>query len=489
MIQPDWLVRQAAVRPRHEAIIAREGAVDFQTLEARVGRRAARLADCRRGARVGVVLDAGVPLVETLLACLRMGRSAVLIDPRLGQAEARPLVEAATPVVVVGGGETSDLARDLADHVDAELQLLDEDGGRTGRPAPAQGVDLDAEAVVVFSSGTSGRPKPVALTAGNLLWSALASAARLGSHPADRWLACLPLSHVGGLSVVFRSVLFGTTLVLQRGFDEGAVRSSLAADAISLISLVPTTLGRLLDGAGLSAPALRCALIGGASAPIDLLERARAAGVPAAPTYGMTETASQVATLPPGEEPGETGRVGCPLLPTEVQIRGDDHACLPVGEIGHIMVRGPTVAPGASGPDGWLRSDDLGRLDARGALTVLGRRDDVIVTGGENVSPAEVEAVLGGCVAVAEVGVAAVPDARWGQVVGAWVVPCPGERPTLEQLRAACDGRLAPHKRPRRLFLTESLPRTALGKLRRAELAALARRGGEVGSGDGDVSP
>lgn len=468
---PDWLRRQAAARPSRTAVVAPGGseALRFDALDARVAVRAGALAASGPEGRVALLLENGVPLVECLLACVRLGRAAVLLDPRLAAEEIRPLVEATAPGVLVAQGATSEVGRALAREIDASFVDADE-ARSTGTITRAPSIDLEREAVIVFSSGTTGPAKPVALTAANLLWSAMGSAARLGAAEDDRWLACLPLSHLGGLSILFRSVLFGSTMILHAGFDPAAVARALAEEHVSMISLVPTTLERLLDDPSVVAPSLRCALIGGAGAPLELLQSARERGIPVSPTYGLTETASQVATLAPDAPLVETGHVGAPLLPTDVSIRLDDGNPADAGEVGRILVRGATVASGSADSDGWLHTGDVGRLDDAGALTVLGRLDDVIVSGGENVSPTDVEAVLARLPGVAEVAVAPVADAEWGHVVGAWVVPAPGAELSLEGLRSACAPSLAPHKRPRHLTVVQALPRTALGKIRRREL-------------------
>lgn len=466
---PNWLSQQAIARADHPAILTEEGTVSFARLERRVASLARRLDPPRSGSRVGILLENGLGLAESVLACLRIGRSAVLFDARLGVEEVRPLVEAARPGVLLANGPTAEVGRAIAR--EADLELVDPAGH--GEVASGRGVapiDLDREAVVVFSSGTSGMPKPVSLSAGNLLWSAVGSAARLGTRPDDRWLACLPLSHLGGLSILFRGVIFGSTMVLHPGFDLPRVRAALEEDHVSIVSLVPTTLARLVESGPLRASALRGALIGGAGASLDLLEAARAHGIPAAPTYGLTETASQVATLGFDAPLVETGHVGAPLLPTEIAIVGAEAAPVAAGEVGRILVRGATVSRRAADAAGWLHTGDLGRRDAHGALTVLGRHDDVIVTGGENISPGEVEEVLGRLPGVREVAVAAVADPQWGHVVGAWVVPAEALAPTLEGLRRGGRERLAPHKLPRHLTLVDALPRTALGKVRRREL-------------------
>jgi O-succinylbenzoic acid--CoA ligase len=228
-------------------------------------------------------------------------------------------------------------------------------------------------------------------------------------------------------------------------------------DDITLVSLVPTMLARLLDAGLARPPALRCALLGGAGAPPPLLERAQAAGVPVAQTYGLTEAASQVTTSPPGDP----STVGVPLLPTRVAIAAD----------GEVLVAGPTVSPSALGPDGWLHTGDLGSLDARGRLTITGRKADTIVTGGENVAPAEVEAVLETHPSVAEAAVHGRPDPEWGEAIVAVVRVRDDHAVTEAELRAHCALSLARFKLPKTyIFADAPLPRTGSGKLLRREL-------------------
>jgi len=477
VIVPDWLDRAAGVRPEHPALVTPEETLSFAALAARVASRTRglRAAGVTAGTHVGALLPNGAALVELVHAVPRLGATLVLLDPRGTPAEiARQVRRAGVRLVVAD--ETTRAAAAGVD-VDVVVGPLADPGVRVDDPPPL--LDLAAPHTVVFTSGTAGDAKPVVLTAGNHWWSAAGSAARLGAHADDRWLACLPCWHVGGLAILLRSAMYATTVVLHAGFRVEAVERALHEDGITMVSLVPTALGRLR---ATRAPArLRCALVGGAAASIDLLSEAHAHGWPVAPTYGCTEAASQIATAAPGDPRGLAGTVGLPLLPTRVRIvRADDTVAGP-GETGGIDVSGPTVTPGTLDErgtlvppalDGWLRTGDLGSLDPDGALRVLGRRDDVIVTGGENVVPQEVEGVLASLPGVAEIAVAAVADPEWGHVVAAWVVPQPGAVPTLDALRAAARARLAPHKLPRRLYLVAALPRTAAGKVRRAALRA-----------------
>jgi O-succinylbenzoic acid--CoA ligase len=441
MIVPDWLHRQAAVHPGHTALVAGDERVTFAELERRADALARRVR-ATGARRVGVMLPNGPRLVELIHAVPRAGATLVLLDPRLPPAERDAQVALAATDLVVGP-----------------------DGLPSASAPPWDPVlDLDAPHTVVFTSGTSGAPKPVVLTAGNHLWSAAGSAARLGAHPDDCWLACLPLWHVGGLAIVLRAAIYGATVVLQQGFDLDAVVAAVRAERVTALSLVPTALRRL---AGVAAPpSLRFVLVGGAAASPATLRRAAVDGWPVAPTYGCTEAASQIATALPGTCEG----VGHPLLPTRVRIVREDGALAAPHEHGVIEVQGPTVSAAQRGPDGWLRTNDIGALDDDGALHVLGRRDDVIVTGGENVAPAEVEAVLARLDGVGEVAVAGVDDAEWGRAVAAWIVPAGGAAPSLERVRREARVWLAPHKLPKRLFVVDALPRTAAGKVRRTAL-------------------
>jgi o-succinylbenzoate---CoA ligase len=306
-----WLPRAAARHPDRPAV----NALTYAELLGEVDDTARRLAGrgVRAFDRVGLALPPGERFCIALHAILRLGAIAVPVDLRLGARERAGVVEGTTEVI--DGAVIATPA--------SEARLRDRH-------------DLDAPAIVVHTSGTSGAPKAVELTYGNWLWSALGSAVALGLDPAERWLCALPLSHVGGLSIVMRSAIYATTAIVHERFDTDRVLDALMAeDAPTMVSLVPTTLERLLD-AGLREPhALRWALLGGAPATTALQGRAAAAGVPVAPTYGLTEACSQVTTL------------GAPLFCTKVRMAPD----------GEILVSGPTVAPSA-GPV--LATGDLG---------------------------------------------------------------------------------------------------------------------------------
>ena len=364
-------------------------------------------------------------------------------------------------------------------------ESIAEPAAKAASSSPATLVDamppprrLDAAAAVVFTSGTAASPRAAVLTHGNFLWSAVASGRNLGVRAGDRWLCAVPLHHVGGLSILTRSAAYGTAVVLQHPFEPDAMNRAIDGDAITLVSLVPTMLARLLRARG-GRPfpsTLRAALIGGGPVEQATLEEASALGLRALPTYGLTEACSQVTTLSPSEWPSGLSTAGRPLPFTRVEIQDAGGRALPRGSEGEIVVRGPTVMAGYLGEpdataaalrDRWLRTGDVGTWDRHGRLVVLDRRDDLIATGGENVSPSEVEQVLAKHPAIAEVCVVGLPSSEWGQEVAAVVALRAGASITLEGLRDHGAAALSSPKLPRHVMVVSALPRNAGGKVLR----------------------
>ncbi len=350
------------------------------------------------------------------------------------------------------------------------------------RSTPLAQIDLNTTQAIVFTSGTSGQPKGAEITFGNHFYSAMASAYRLGLNPNDRWLSVLPLYHVGGLAVIFRSTLYGITTVLHDRFDIDKIQYSFDHHGITMISLVPTMLYRMLE-AGVRWPdSLRLILLGGAAASPELLQRAFEMNLPIAPTYGLTEASSQVATMRPHAARKKPGSVGKPLLFTSVRIAGENGQSVPAGEYGEVVVSGPTVMKGYhNNPDatakairdGELYTGDIGYLDEDGDLWLVQRRSDLIVSGGENVYPAEVETILRAHPAVSEVAVVGVDHPEWGQQVAAAVVLVDGAILTTDELIAYSREHLAGYKQPRRILFVDALPQTASGKVQRNGVRAL----------------
>jgi o-succinylbenzoate---CoA ligase len=431
-----WVHAAAQKHPDRVAVETPDRSLSYAELSARAGEAARALGalGVRAGDRVALALTPGADFVISLHGCVLAGAAAVPIDLRHSEEERARRLGGARLVVsepLSGGGERS------------------ADGGGDGlpsRPAPDDGA-----VALMHTSGTTADPKPVILSRENFLASALGSAVALGLDPSERWLCPMPLTHVGGLSIPIRSAIYATTVVLHGSFDTEAVLRELMDPGrrITLVSLVPTMLARLLDAGLARPPSLRWALLGGGAIPPALLERARAAGVPVAPTYGMTEACSQIATF------------GWPLPGVECRLHGPEQ---------EIAVRGAIVARGALSQDGWLHTGDLGRFDERGRLEIVGRKSDTIISGGENVAPTEVEAVLLEHPAVADAGVHGRPDPEWGEAVVATVVLRDGVAATADELRGHCAAHLARFKVPKEIGFAAVLPRTASGKLLRREL-------------------
>ena len=436
----NWLSQRAATCPDRSALIADGMELTYVELEREATAAARRLAarGARRGATVAVDLEPGIEYVVLLHALMKLGAVAYPVNARLSEAERRAELGRAAPALTVNGNP------DLGT-TEADLPLLGEH-------------DLDALHCRILTSGTSGGPRPVGLTYGNHLWSAVGSAFNLGVEPTDRWLCSLPLFHVGGLSIVMRSVIYGTTAVVHAGFDVDRFAASLEGDGVTLVSLVSTQLIRLLE-AGVDLLPLRAVLVGGGPVPEEALEEAIGRGATVVQTYGLTEAASQVTTLEPAEAQRKLGSAGRPLLTTHLRIQDDE-----------ILVQGPTVAPGVADEDGWLHTGDLGRIDDEGFLYVEDRLGDVIVSGGENVLPTEVEEVLLRHPDVADAAAVGRADAEWQEAVTAVVVLRHGASVSAEELRAHCASRLAGYKVPKQFEFVRELPRTGSGKVKRRAL-------------------
>ncbi len=551
----DWVGRQARRAPGTTAVVdAGDGeTLSYDELDRAVERTAGRLAalGVGPGDHLGALVGTRVAAVRLVHAAARLGVTLVPVDPRggadavwdrLDRADATAVVceRPTEPVAVAalrGAAGDDDRPRaggDTGGGLRLPLASVDAAGSEAVSLAGVDPVEvtrarweLDDRLLVLFTSGTTGTPKPVSLTAGNVLASALGSALRLGHAPDDRWLCELPAYHMGGIAPFYRTAIYGTAAVVvererpdggpvdgeaegdrdptgRAGFDADRTLRALHEHDATGVSLVPTQLRRLLDATRESGPdglpaSLRFVLLGGGPAPDALVERCGRRDVPVCPTYGLTETASQVTTARPDTATAHVGTVGPQLALTDVVVARRDAAAstddrappgfreCADGETGEVLVRGPTVTPGYYGaPERtteafageWFRTGDRGHLSG-GRLFVHGRRDDRIVTGGENVDPGAVERVLRGVDGVRAAAVVGVPDPEWGERVAALVVRADdagseATELTRERLLEACRERLPGHAVPRTLRFVGALPRTASGTVDRDTARELA---------------
>ena len=487
---PNWLGRRAAISPDAVAVTWEAREITFGELSESVDELARRLMSMGVTAhcRVGLLMSPGLGFVRCLHAVTRCGAASAPLSTRLLASNLSEQAEAADVSCVIYDGAARAAGLLLESREDPP-NVRDEDLGDglwirwlavpLGNPAAGlrDEVGLADIHTIMFTSGTTGAGKAVELSHGNHWWNAVGSMLNLGSYDSDRWLLCLPHYHVGGLSILLRSVIYGVPVVIQPGFDAGEVNRALDTEGITIVSVVSTMLRRMLEAREYRRypESLRCILLGGGPIPVPLLERCVEAGIPVAPTYGLSETASQAATLHPREVGRKVGSAGRPLFPVRIGIDRDGEA-LGAGEAGEIVIRGPSVSDAYVGRsledrrDGWLYTGDAGYLDDEGYLYVLDRQDDLIISGGEKVYPSEVEAVLTSHPDVEDAGVFGAADEEWGQAVHAAIVPRERCEPTLEELQGYCRGKLAGYKVPRHVSAVESLPRTASGKLRRKVL-------------------
>ncbi|GAA0244088.1 o-succinylbenzoate--CoA ligase [Haladaptatus pallidirubidus] len=488
----DWLAHRAAVSPEATALIEAEDGEKwtYADLDSAVEETAGRLAGLglRAGDHLGVLMETRMASVRLVHAAMRLGCVLVPLNVRLAKPELRRQASHTDLSALVCEAETESMAREIP----GDVPVASVDPSPKTTLIECERVEFvpkqwshDDPQVMLFTSGTTGNPKAVVLTMGNLFASATASAFRLGVLPGDRWHLCLSTYHMGGLAPLLRSALYGAAVVVQTGtgFDPEETLENVRKHDATGISLVPTMLRRMFDSeapehsAGSSRlDTLRFVLLGGAPARDELIRECEARNVPVCPTYGMTETASQIATARPAEAFAHLGTVGRPLMFAEITVLDENGAPVSRGTAGELVVSGPTVMAGYYGnPDATkeafgehgLHTGDVGYRDEGGRIWVLNRRSDRIVTGGENVHPGEVVAVLRDHPAVREVAVVGVEDAEWGERVGALVVPVGGETVSFESVREFCDGRLAGYKHPKLLETTDELPRTASGTIDR----------------------
>ncbi len=435
----DWLSHRVVSSPNDPALVRAEDGETwtYAQLDGLVSETAGRLAarGIEEGDHVGVLMPAYVGTIGLVHASMRLGATFVPFGERLTPRELAERVELADVTTLICAESTE--ADAVAAAGDVPVLSVDEpttdevDALHDVDPVP---IDLpqwsdDDRLCLLFTSGTTGDPKAVELTAGNVFASAVASGFRLGVDPNDRWLVSLALNHMGGLAPIYRSALYGTTVVLREGFDPGGVADDIDRYDATGVSLVPTMLQRALDSRGTLSDSLRVVLLGGAPAPDELIKRCRDYSIPVYPTYGMTEAASQIATATPDQANDRLGTVGRPLFGTDVTVV-DEGGPVEPGETGEFVVSGPTITPGYYGdPDAnedafgehGLHTGDCGRVDENGYLYVLNRIDDRIITGGENVEPGEVADVFRRHEDVVDVAVVGLEDEVWGERVSALI--------------------------------------------------------------------
>lgn len=449
--RPDHLKEAAQAHPANIAIDAPDRRWSYAELYAAAERMARRLwpLGAQPGEVVALVAHPDDLAIQALHAVPRTGAVLAPLNPNLGQSAIEDALNALGPSVILTSGD----AADEAGLNPSWVKRLDE--------LPPSDPDLpgfgSGPGYRLWTSGTSGMAKIVDIPMEQLDASAAAVAKRLDLAPDDRWYASLSLAHIGGLALVHRASVVGCTVTTTGRFDVGAMDALLDEGRITHASLVPTQLLRLLERreGRPPPPGLRCLLVGGAGTPVELRDRALAAGLPVALTYGLTEATSQVATAPPELVREVPGTVGFPLDGIEVRLDSERE----------LHVRGATVVPGEADQDGWLATGDLARTDALGRLWITGRKSARIISGGTNVDPARVEEVLRNLPGVSGAAVVGVPDDVWGERVVAVITESEPGSLDVGRLLTAAASVLSRAERPRQLRILDALPLTANGKV------------------------
>lgn len=496
---PDWLTRCAENYPEKLAVQCDQVQWSFAELDRQATRIARQLATLgvREDSRVALLAANGLPYVACVHALTRLGAILVPLNVRLTPQELCWQLGDVHASLLICDADYASLAYEITEVVPqlplATLATISYRGETIVSELPENNVslrtliDLGAPQAIIYTSGTTGLPKGAIITYGMQWWNAIGSALNLGHSPGDRWLACLPLFHIGGLSILMRSVIYGISVMVYKKFDPVIINQAIFEDKITIISVVAVMLQRMLEALdtnsiGASYPStLRCILLGGGPAPYPLLEVCMLRGLPVVQTYGLTEACSQAVTLSPADALRKIGSAGRPLSPVQLRIMLDNRSTSP-GSPGEICLKGPTITPGyidrpeataRAFQDGWFATGDIGYLDNDGYLYVLDRRADLIISGGENIYPAEIESILQSHPAIQEAGVCGQADPHWGQVPIAFIVLKSGSAISAEELLNYTAQKLARFKQPRAVYFTKQLPRTSSGKLLRRELPGL----------------
>jgi fatty-acyl-CoA synthase len=495
----DWLARRASLSPDRLALIEAIGAerrITWREWNAAAGRTARLLHDrlgVRRGDRVAILAMNCVEYLDVLFACAKLGAILQPLNWRLSAEELQGLLADAEPVVLIYGPDFQtqvDAVRPHSPSVRHVVPLVDfptrpaadvpfaTRDSLPGTPLPPVELEASDPWVLCYTGGSTGLPKAAIVTYGSITANAANTVVSWGLTADDVALLNAPLFHTGGLNVFTTPLVYvGGASVVCRGFDVEQVFDLVQRGEVNLVFGVPTMFIEMqrhprFDTVDLSR--LKLLISGGAPCPAPVFERFFARGVDFKTGYGLTEAGPNNFWLPPGDVRRKPGSVGVPLFHIEMRLDGE-------GDTGELLLRGPHVCAGywrrpeesaKALAGGWLHTGDLAERDAEGCYRIVGRVKDLIISGGENIYPAEVEGVLAGHPEVAEVAVIGVPDPKWGEVPRALVVPRPGTAPTAEALLTYCQGRLARYKTPRTVRFVDALPRTAAGKVDRRELAA-----------------
>lgn len=478
-----WLTKRAELTPGRVAVDFEDRAITYGGLNDRANRAASTLLGLgvEKGDRVAVLSDNRPEYIEVFFACAKIGAVVVPVSWRLSGPEIQWQLEDSAPKVLITAPEWRRVSQNLEFDSTYEKALA-----AAAPDEPEDSCTFHDSLMILYTSGTTGRPKGATLTHGNFFWANLNIIVAADVVRDDVSLMFLPMFHIGGWNVnTLALFLKGGTVVLERQFDPARVNELIAKKSVTLLMGVPSTYLFMSQQPGFEQTdfsSVRAMLVGGAPMPEALLNTYASRGIDIAQGYGLTESSPTSLLLTQDDAVRKLGSAGQPYFFTDTQLMGDDGSVLTPPATGEIVARGPNVMKGyweredataETIRDGWLHTGDVGRTDEEGFFYIIDRKKDMIISGGENIYPAEVENALYEHPDVGEAAVIGIPDEKWGESVHAIVVPREGALLTDEQVIEHSRDRLAKFKVPRSVEIrTEPLPRTPAGKVRKPELRA-----------------
>lgn len=480
MQMPNLLKKRAYLTPDRTAIVFNDRSITFKELYEDSVVMAGKLSaiDVKKGQFTAVLLKNHVDTVVILLALQLLGARAVMLNNRLTGKEIEWQLKDSDSLLLISEQSFSEKVSGLSKNEGVTVigkEQLEYCSFQV--PKLVDEIDLEDICTIMYTSGTTGNPKGVIQTYGNHWWSATGSALNLGLQENDCWLCVMPLFHISGYSILMKSIIYGMKIVLHEKFDEEKVIADIKKEQVTIMSVVSTSLFRIIDQLEETLPSyFRCMLLGGGPASLSLLEKCVEKDIPVFQTYGMTETTSQIVTLSPEDSFRKLGSAGKPLFPSQIKIISEKEDEVEANDVGEIIVKGPNVTTGylhreSDLLEGWLHTGDIGYVDDEGFLYVLDRRSDLIISGGENIYPAEIEGVLTSHPSILDAGVIGKTDSNWGAVPVAFIVL--KDSITKEEIFSFCKERLAKFKLPKQLYFIDEIPRNASKKIVRRELRNL----------------
>jgi fatty-acyl-CoA synthase len=488
-----WLTKRELLTPNKEAVVDGPKRLNYRDLNRRVNRLSRGLASqgLSFGDRIGILAYNSVEFIETIMAAAKLGLIVVPLNWRLTAAELGFIVNDSGAKALIFDPELADLANGIRS--EAEITQAIAFGDRDAHealgyeplmaaqlddePEPSQQPDLDTPHIIMYTAGTTGRPKGAILSQGASFWNVL-NLESIDFTSEDRDLLVLPMFHIGGIGLFTLPMLYhGATVVIMRMFDPAECLRLLVDENISLFFGVPAVFLFLIQHPNFSADAfknVRMVMSGGAPLPVSLVKQYNEKGIVLQQGFGMSEAAPSIATLGKDLAMEKAGSIGKPVFHLEVRIVDDDMNDMPVNEVGELIMRGPNIMQGYwNRPDateeafagGWFHSGDLARMDGDGCLYIVERKKDMFISGGENVYPAEVENAIFELPQVSEAAVIGVKDEKWGEVGKAIVSLKEGQDISEEQVIEYLRGRLAKYKIPKNVVFVDLLPRNAAGKV------------------------